>query len=180
MSECTAGFTAVAPGYVGFISAAHCGSQGFYDTPKQVGSISGTATRRYPSNRANADIAFFSLTGNSITNQFFTTASGNYVTTGPTAVPIQGNLVYGYGRVTEYKYGQITSIYYKPTGGFCGAVTCNATFVRVDATTTNGDSGGPWYNQTNRPVGIHAGGNGSIAVYSKLAYLHSNVTIWRG
>lgn len=43
-----------------------------------------------------------------------------------------------------------------------------------------GDSGGPWYNQTNRPVGIHKGGSSTFSVYSKLAYLPSGVTIWRG
>ena len=182
LSDCTAGFTAVATGYVGFLTAAHCSSpQSYWDTPLKTGSSNGSATRRKTSTRTNADISYFSLTGNSISNRFFTTAEGNWVTTGCTAVPIEGNIVYSYGRTTEYRYGQITSTSYKPTwSDACGTSACNSTFVRVDAPQGGGDSGGPWYNQTNRPVGIHKGGSSTFSVYSKLAYLPSGVTIWRG
>lgn len=183
MSACTAGFTATRPGYAGFVTAAHCSPpQSYWNSPTPSGSASGPGTRRIASNRQSADIAFWSIaSGDVISNRFYTDSSGTWVTTGNTATPIAGNLAYTYGKTTGYRYGQITSTSYKPTWtNACIPMPCNSTFVRVNAPQDDGDSGGPWYNQTNRPIGIHKGGSSSFSVYSKLAYMPSGTSIWRG
>lgn len=176
---CTAGFTATAPNYVGYLTAAHCSSpHSYWDTTTQSGSSDGQATRRITSSRGYADISFFSISGNPINDRFFWQQGGTTVETGSTAIPIQGNRVYANGQSSGYRYGHITTTSYKPPA--CGNSVCQPVFVFVGVDSLGGDSGGPWYIQTNRPVGIHGGSSSTHSYYSKLQYRPSGSNIWTG
>lgn len=182
MGNCTLAFTASAGGRNGFLGAAHCyqTTLTYWDTPTASGSASGTATHRTSYNRRYADVAFYSLTGNSITNQFWTTSGGNAVTTGSSRTVSAGQFAQSYGKVSGNRSGQVQSTSYKPTwSGACGSNSCYATFVNTNAGVNPGDSGGPVWTETNRPLGVIKGGSSTSQVYSKISYGESIATILR-
>jgi|GEM_PF-5713316 len=189
-TPCTAGFTATystgGSAYQGFLSAAHCGkSVSYYYGTSASGTLT-AATYRTGTQNANADIAFFSVaSGDSVVNKFFGESTTSTTTHGPPACAILGATACGRGAKSGYSCGKVDSLTYTPTWPqACGSVACKPVFAKTNRPTKGGDSGGPVWVSTNRPVGIHKGGSegglfgiGSYSVYSKLDYLPAGVSI---
>ena len=179
LGGCTAGFSAKYGSYIGYFSAAHCGtSQATYSNTTGTGT-SVTGTRRAQNHGANADIAFYSIpAANSVSKTFFgSSATSPTSVGGPQDVP-EGITVCHRGKTSGWRCGKITSITYKPTwSGACLGSPCNPVFVRVEAAQAGGDSGGPWVNG-NSPIGIHKGGASSWSVFSKLYRIPSGTSLY--
>ncbi|WP_156374052.1 hypothetical protein [Cellulomonas sp. Leaf334] len=125
-----------------------------------------------------ADLAYFRVAShNSLVRGYFRASSTTFQYGAPGSVA-QGSWACHRGKTTGWACGTITSIAYQPPSSMCGG-TCSAVFVVVSAASQPGDSGGPWLVGST-PVGIHKGGNSSIAIYSKLSYVNSGVSIWLG
>ena len=171
MSGCTAAFPATSGSYIGFYSAAHCGSMTVY--ANTAGTGTGTAAAiRSRNHGPNADIAFFSIANsNSISRTFFGSSSTQATaTSGPVSVG-EGFTVCHRGKTTGWNCGKVQSIAYKPTwSNACNGSTCRPVFVSVAARQAGGDGGGPWVSG-NSAIGIHKGGNPNLSVYSKMNYV---------
>ena len=180
LGGCTAAFTAISGSTVGFYTAAHCGaSQSYWDTTASTGATSGTSTRRSQTYNANADIAYHSVSGNSIARSFYgSSATSATATGGPQNVGV-GAYICRRGRTTGYHCGSVSSISYTPTySGACPGGACNPTFISVPVGTQGGDSGGPWFNGAH-PIGIHKGGNATnLSICSKLQYSPSGTSLY--
>lgn len=144
LGGCTAGFTALYSSYVGYFSAAHCGSsQVTYATTNGSGS-SITGTRRTYTHNANGDIAFFSIpSGHVIENSFYGGSSSTATVRSYESSVAVGTTICSRGKTSGWRCAAVMSIDYAPTwADACNGVACNPAFVQVNVGTSGGDSGG--------------------------------------
>ncbi|MCY3894807.1 MAG: S1 family peptidase [Acidimicrobiaceae bacterium] len=156
---CTTAFTVVKNGAEGVLTAGHCGNLAQYVA---VGNGSNTVYRVYLQNDhegAWGDMAWYTTLG-SEQPWFYKTASGRYEVNGyVTRSAIQVDDTYClYGRATNHSGGSNAcgSVVDRWAQWTINGITYNR-LVEVDGvTSTDGDSGGPWYTGS-LAVGIHKG-----------------------
>lgn len=182
MTSCTSGFTVKVSGTPALLTAGHCG------TPQSYYWFTGDGPfpTSYLGNRYNthADFEWLRPTQHTVEPRFYgDTASGSGTLQKGNAENVQGAYKCHRGKTTGASCGTLTSVTYKPTwSGACPGGTCESRFVEVKGSllkNQGGDSGGPWF-MSGYGYGIHKGGSSSVAVYSKLGNLPSNVAIWVG
>lgn len=180
LGSCTAGFTArnYLTGTKGFFTAAHCGTQS-YQYPFSGGSwySSSYQSQRYD---GYADIQFRTFSSHTPQAKFYGSSTSTLTTQIQGGYAVTGSYLCHRGKTTGYRCGSVTSTTYAPTwSGACQSATCQPVWVRVNAYSQPGDSGGPWFISGNAAAGIHKGGatDGSWAVYAKLEYSPGSTTV---
>jgi hypothetical protein len=189
MVGCTMGFTATynngSTTYQGFLTAAHCGtSERYYYNTAGTGTLKSAIYRTRTWN-AYGDIAFHSVASSDWpAASYFGSSALSPTIQGGVTTAAAGTTVCRRGKEIGLDCGKVSSTSYTPTwSGACNGYTCKPVFVRTPQKGIDGDSGGPVWSGTSRPVGIHKGGSegvlgiGQYSVYSKLSYRPGGVTL---
>lgn len=187
LSTCTAAFTVKHNGAEGLLTAAHCSKYGISNRPGYIGGghYTGTGVPMSKQWGPNADMQAIRIPSDDFTKPRYYNGRSNFSVPQPRpGAAMKGNIVGHLGKTTGFSYGYVDTTQYKPLWDACNGRTCNASFVRVQATQYLGDSGGPWFTLSqNVPLGVHHGGEiigdkpGGWSVYSALRFLPTGTTV---
>lgn len=154
LTECTTGFSVrnVGTGTTGVLTAGHCNDPLHYWHNGTIHYDITLAGQRYD----NDQDWQWHFTPVPDQPQFWSGSNYRTVTGTEPRLSMVGDYACHYGWSTGYSCGTIQSIHYTPTDG-CNGFGCSAVWVRVaGATSSGGDSGGPWFSG-GRAYGVHTG-----------------------
>lgn len=177
LTSCTSAFAAKWSSYIGFFTAAHCGSQNWQPAGTSLWNASTYRTQTYNS---TADIQFRSIDNIYTLHADLWTGSAFVPIVSGSGVPVVGYAYCGRGKATGYRCGSVTSTTYTPTyAGACNGVACGPNFVFSTAVSAGGDSGGGWYSGTTG-YGVNKGNVNGNAIWSKIGYRPASSNVFVG